>query len=290
MKNKLIGRLICLILAILCSIGILFIPNCKADSKEEIVTSTTTTSSSRISRTNPMPLSTADVKPSNKVEGASMTETVSTTKKNIVTKKLKSKSKNTTTTTTKPKTTTTTTKPITTTTTVPTTTSQIPVSETVVVTTTTQKWIYAKTVGAYESSCKTYESYKALTSKTSAQYKLLHGGKMNYRSDGMIVDDDGYIAAALGSYFGPIGSRWIFLVEKSDGTQYELKIIKADQKQDRHTYNGNRINGSGAKKDIIEFVVDPSKMPKYANGYVYGGNFNNCSTYNGVVKAWRCVN
>lgn len=142
-------------------------------------------------------------------------------------------------------------------------------------------WEYAP----IPSSVKTYESCYAITYKPSKQYALLHGdNKLIYRQDGMIQDEDGYLAAALGSYFGPIGSKWIFLLEREDGAQHELKIIKADQKQDRHTIN--TINGK-ANTDIIEFIVNDKVMPKAKNGLVYSGNFNNCPAFNGTVIAWR---
>lgn len=144
-------------------------------------------------------------------------------------------------------------------------------------------WEYAP----MPSSVKTYESCYAITYKPSKQYALLHGdNKLIYRQDGMIQDEEGYIAAALGSYFGPIGSKWIFLLEKEDGTQHELKIIKADQKQDRHTIN--TINGK-ANTDIIEFIINDKVMQKAKNGLVYSGNFNNCPDFNGTVIAWRKI-
>ena len=128
---------------------------------------------------------------------------------------------------------------------------------------------------------KTYMDYRAITDKSSKQWKLLQ--TMTIGDDGMIRDDDGYIAAALGSAFGPIGSRYIFTLEGGK----ELKIIKADQKQDRHTGKDNIFGLNNW--DIIEFVVDSRKMPIYPNGYVYGGNFNNCKEYAGDVLCWEKV-
>lgn len=121
-----------------------------------------------------------------------------------------------------------------------------------------------------------------ITDKTSKQWALLQ--ILNYDTDGMIRDNEGYIAAALGSYFGPIGSRWIFLLDNGK----QIKIIKADQKQDQHTYNYNCMQGYAAL-DIIEFVIDDRIMPRWSNGYVYGGNFNNCLEYQGKVIAWQRV-
>lgn len=140
-------------------------------------------------------------------------------------------------------------------------------------------WTYAP----IPSSAKTYEAYYMITDRTSKQWPLLNE-ILIHGEDGMIRDQDGYIAAALGSFFGPIGSRWIFLLDNGK----QIKIIKADQKQDIHTYNYNRINGYAAL-DIIEFIVNDRIMPKWSNGYVYGGNFNNCEEFQGTVVAWQRI-
>ena len=131
------------------------------------------------------------------------------------------------------------------------------------------------------SLSKTYMDYRAITDKTSKQWALLQ--TLTIGDDGMIRDNDGYIAAALGSAFGPIGSRYVFKLEGGK----ELLIIKADQKQDKHTCENNIFGLDNW--DIIEFVVDSSKMPIYTNGYVYGGNFNNCPEYAGDVLSWTKV-
>lgn len=128
---------------------------------------------------------------------------------------------------------------------------------------------------------KTYMDYRAITDQSSKQWELLQTMTIGY--DGMIRDTDGYIAAALGSAFGPIGSRYVFTLE--DGK--ELPIIKADQKQDNHTCEDNIFGLNNW--DIIEFIVDSSKMPIYPNGYVYGGNFDNAPEYAGDVLCWEKV-
>lgn len=126
---------------------------------------------------------------------------------------------------------------------------------------------------------KTYMDYRAITNKSSNQWKLLQ--TLNFDNDGFIRDEEGYIGVALGSYFGPIGSRWVFYLK--DGT--ELPVIKVDQKQDKHTCKDN-IYGLN-NWDIIEFVVDSSKMPKFANGYAWGGNLNNNPLVAGEIYGWK---
>lgn len=128
------------------------------------------------------------------------------------------------------------------------------------------------------SKSKTYMDYRMITNTNSAQWDLIQ--TLTVCDDGMLRDNDGYIAAALGSAFGPIGSRYVFVLEGGK----ELLIIKADQKQDQCTCENN-IFGL-ANWDIIEFIVDTSKMPVWNNGYVYGGNFNNNPEYAGDIVSW----
>lgn len=128
---------------------------------------------------------------------------------------------------------------------------------------------------------KTYMDYERITNVNSAQWRLIQ--TLTICDDGMLRDSDGYIAAALGSYFGPIGSRYVFTLE--DGK--ELPIIKTDQKQDVHTCENNIFGLDNW--DIIEFVVDTSKMPVWNNGYVYGGNFNNVPEYAGDIVGWEKI-
>lgn len=128
---------------------------------------------------------------------------------------------------------------------------------------------------------KTYMDYRAISNKNSEQWKLLQN--LTICDDGMIRDSDGYIAAALGSAFGPIGTRYVFTLEGGK----ELLIIKADQKQDSHTCENNIFGLNNW--DVIEFIIDSSKAPVWANGYVYGGNFNNCPEYAGDIVSWTKV-
>lgn len=126
---------------------------------------------------------------------------------------------------------------------------------------------------------KTYMDYRAITDRSSAQWTLLQ--ELTVCPDGMIRDADGYIAAALGSAFGPIGSRYVFTLDTGE----ELKVIKADQKQDLHTCPDNVFGLDNW--DVIEFIVDSQVMPKFDNGLVYGGNFDNCPAFAGDVVTWR---
>ena len=134
------------------------------------------------------------------------------------------------------------------------------------------------TVAPTPSSCKTYMDYRAITNTESEQWKLIQ--TLEKCEDGMLRDEYGFIAAALGSYFGGIGSRWLFFTE--DGKI--IPIVKTDAKQDRHTDSSN-IYGS-QNYDVIEFVIDGSHLQKEANGFIYWGNFNNCEKFEGAVVGW----
>ena len=81
---------------------------------------------------------------------------------------------------------------------------------------------------------KPFEWWSDITDTNSPQWDLIH----NYliiQEDGTLQTDDGFIACALGRHFGKIGTKWIFICE--DGS--EIKVIKTDEKQDRHTKNGD---------------------------------------------------
>lgn len=132
------------------------------------------------------------------------------------------------------------------------------------------------------SSVKTYMDYRCITDRTSPQWALIQE-KLTVCDDGLLKDEDGYIAVALGSYFGPIGSRWVFQLD----TDKEIKAIKTDAKQDIHTKDAQHIYGLNG--DIIEFVIYADAMPMCDNGYVYWGNFNNVEAFNGKVVSWYRV-
>ena len=122
-----------------------------------------------------------------------------------------------------------------------------------------------------KTSTKTYMDYRAITHTDSAQYQIIHSDIISVDNRGFLVTEDGFIGAALGTHFGPVGSKYIFNLD--DGTQ--LKIIKIEVKSDLHTCDHNIKDGSGA---VIEFVID-SKTPwmnanRGGNGLIFNGNFN----------------
>lgn len=125
---------------------------------------------------------------------------------------------------------------------------------------------------------KPFEWWYDITDTNSPQWDLIH----NYliiQEDGTLQTDDGFIACALGRHFGKIGTKWIFICE--DGS--EIKVIKTDEKQDRHTKNGDLIHGIICN-ELIELVVD-SKISKTCPS----GNFKDLPGLEGNIIGWKQV-
>lgn len=120
------------------------------------------------------------------------------------------------------------------------------------------------------SSTKTYMDYRKITSKTSKQYKYIQAN-MKVNDKGFLVDEEGYIGIALGSYFGDIGSKYIITLSGGQA----LKVVKIEAKADIHTNNGCEQKWD---KSVIEFVIDTDVASKHfgisSNGYIMNGNFN----------------
>ena len=125
---------------------------------------------------------------------------------------------------------------------------------------------------------KPFEWWFDITDTNSPQWDLIH----NYliiQEDGTLQTDDGFIACALGRHFGKIGTKWVFICE--DGS--EIKVIKTDEKQDRHTKNSDLIHGIICN-ELIELVVD-SKISKTCPS----GNFKDLPGLEGNIIGWKQV-
>lgn len=134
-----------------------------------------------------------------------------------------------------------------------------------------------------KTSTKTYMDYRAITMKNTAQYKIIHSDVITIDDRGFLMTEDGFIGAALGTHFGPVGSKYIFNLDSGE----QLKIIKVEVKSDAHTCGHGILDGSGA---AIEFVIDGKTewmQDKVApNGLIFGGNFN--KYFNGKIESvWR---
>lgn len=123
--------------------------------------------------------------------------------------------------------------------------------------------------------------YKKITDKTSKQYQLIK--KLNKCTDGLLRDEEGYIAVALGSQYGNIGDR--FIVKLSTGK--EVRVIKADEKADEDTVNGcyHKVD-----KSMIEIIVIKGVFEKYYNKAAIMGDFNYSDIFNGsIIEIYKVV-
>lgn len=127
------------------------------------------------------------------------------------------------------------------------------------------------------SKAKTYMDYSKI-STTSYQGKFIR--EHMHIVDGLLYDKDLYIGVALGSYFGPIGSRYTFILD----TGIQLNVIKIEAKSDHHTVKGCEQRWDHS---VIEFVIDGKTNVFYkgSNGLIANGNFNNLPQFRGnIVK------
>lgn len=131
------------------------------------------------------------------------------------------------------------------------------------------------------SQTKTYMDYKMITDKTSKQWQYINASGRIKIENGYLMEDE-YIGVALGSYFGEIGTKYIFTLD----TGKQIKVVKIEEKADAHTKNGCQQKWDGS---VIEFVIDSNAFEKSANGYVYNGNFNNVAQFKGHIEKIEMV-
>ena len=123
-----------------------------------------------------------------------------------------------------------------------------------------------------------------VTNEDSKQYQLL--SSMHVNNKGHYETDDGYLAIALGSYYGPVGTKYI--IELDSGVTF--KAIKADEKDDNDVFDGctHRQDGS-----MLEFILDSDKAGEYYgvadNGYVCQGDLNNSKEFHGAIVSIKKV-
>ena len=114
-----------------------------------------------------------------------------------------------------------------------------------------------------------------ITDKSSNQYKYINESGRIEIKNGYLMENE-YIGVALGSYFGEIGSKYVFTLD----TGKELKVVKVEEKADEPTINGCQHKWDSS---VIEFVIDSSYFKKSSNGYVFNGNFNNVEEFKGKI-------
>lgn len=152
-----------------------------------------------------------------------------------------------------------------------------------------QKEFKAKEVEVCASNtAKTYMDYRMTTLRSSRQYQFLNYECTVDKKTGFLYDKDGFIAVALGSFYGVIGDRYYFTLDSG----VVLPLVKGEEKADEdtdwrgcyHTYDSS----------VIEFVIDSDYAASYfgtnSNGYVLDGNYNNYSLFNGsIVKVEKVL-
>lgn len=130
------------------------------------------------------------------------------------------------------------------------------------------------------SSTKSYMDYKAITNTSSKQYKHIQK-YMEVHSSGLLIDEDGFIGVALGSYYGNIGDRFYFTLE----TGVVLPVVKIDAKANVDTDDDGCEHNSDSS--VLEFVIDYDKALEFfgriSNQYILNGNFNNYELFKGKI-------
>ena len=124
------------------------------------------------------------------------------------------------------------------------------------------------------SGFKSYMSYKAITNKSSKQYKLQQRAYTgNY---GIRMVDDRY-CVVLGSYFNKEVGTYFDLILKN-GTV--IKCVLGDIKSSVHTYEDNITSFNGC---VSEFIVDTEHLNEAAKT---SGDISSCNSvwYSPVVK------
>lgn len=96
------------------------------------------------------------------------------------------------------------------------------------------------------SACKPWMDYRAVTDAASTQWAII--SQAYHRGDGLL-EVDGYILVALGSYWGPVGTTYRAVIGGR-----EVYLMKGDAKQDCHTYGGYGYEGQNGH--LIEVIVD----------------------------------
>ena len=132
------------------------------------------------------------------------------------------------------------------------------------------------------NTAKTYMDYRMTTVVSSRQYQFLNYECYVDKNTGFLYDKDGFIAVALGSYYGEIGDRFYFTLDSG----IVLPLVKGEEKADEDTdYSGcyHTMDGS-----VIEFVIDSNYASNYfyssGNGLVLNGNYNNYSLFKGSIS------
>lgn len=132
------------------------------------------------------------------------------------------------------------------------------------------------------SHLKYYEDYRMITDTTSKQWEFQQ--KTNVYEDyrGFLMENEEWYAVALGSYFGDIGTKYIFTMS----TGNKIKIVKGDFKSDADTCEDNYLSYNG---HILEFMINPDNQWMIENE-IPSLNFINYEPFQGdIVKIEKVI-
>lgn len=133
------------------------------------------------------------------------------------------------------------------------------------------------------SYIKPYMDYRAITCKTSKQYKFIQREDVNEDERGFLMQDGEWYCVALGEYFGDIGEKYIFTL--SNGK--EIKVVKSEAKSNRHTCSDNYLGQNG---HILEFLINTNSQWMKEQDVIYHGSLNACDELKGdIVKIEKVV-
>ena len=133
-----------------------------------------------------------------------------------------------------------------------------------------------------KNSTKTYMDYRAITSRSSKQYKFIHEYMIVDEDSGFLYDEEGFIGVALGSFYGAIGDRYYITLDSG----IVLPLIKIEEKADKDTVNGCAHTSDSS---VIEFVIDTEYAAESeyfnirGNGLIMSGNYNNYKLFKGKI-------
>lgn len=119
---------------------------------------------------------------------------------------------------------------------------------------------------------KSYMDYKCIK-KDCKQGNIVYGENAWTDEDGLRKSGE-YYCVALGSYYGNIGDK--FIIETKKGNKY--KIIKADEKANKHTDSSNRYTLSNGC--MMEWIVEINKLDKFVKS---SGNIDNITKVSGAI-------
>ena len=114
----------------------------------------------------------------------------------------------------------------------------------------------------YDTSFKSYMSYKCITNKSSNQYKLQQKA---YTDNMGLRKVDNYYLVAMGTYYSDtIGDKFRITLEGDKVFDVMIGDIKADIHTDKNNMYSPVYNSNGTFKsaNVIEFIIDTKSVDR----------------------------